>query len=141
MESFLASQPGVRREEMRTLHDLIRQHAPQLQPKMWGPSIIGYGQYRYRYQTGREGEHFIVGLSPRKSFLSLYITTVDADGYLAERNQARLGKVKVGRSCINLRKLADLNLDVAAELIRRAATTRNLHAAEPGGRSGEEQAV
>lgn len=83
--------------------------------QMWGPSIIGYGRYEYRYASGREGEFMATGFSPRKSYTSIYIMPGYSEfgGLLG-----RLGKVKHGKSCLNVNKLADVDLDVLEEIIR-----------------------
>jgi len=87
-----------------------------LQPRMWGPSIIGYGRYHYRYDTGREGDMLMTGFSPRKSNLSLYIMP----GYHGEAMQerlSRLGKHKLGKACLYINKLADVDETVLREII------------------------
>lgn len=83
---------------------------------MWGPSIIGFGTYHYKYESGREGDMCRVGFSPRKSAFSLYVLHCDDDS----QNDlvSRLGKIKIGHAaCIYFKKLDDLNLDVLKELI------------------------
>ena len=84
-------------------------------PKMWGTSMVGYGSYHYRYETGREGDMLATGFSPRKSNLSLYIMPGYADfhGVLD-----RLGKHRHGKSCLYVNKLADVDMDVLEELVR-----------------------
>jgi len=85
------------------------------QPKMWGPSIIGFGRYDYVYESGRSGSMCATGFSPRKSNLSLYIMPGYADfGDLL----GRLGKHKTGAACLYINKLADVDEDVLADLIR-----------------------
>lgn len=81
---------------------------------MWGSSIVGYGQYRYRYENDREGTFLATGFSPRKASLSLYIIP----GY-AGRGAIlpRLGKHRTGRACLYVNKLADIDREVLAELI------------------------
>lgn len=82
---------------------------------MWGPSIIGYGRYAYRTQSGREGEFLATGFSPRKAAHSIYIMPGYADfGPLLKR----LGKHKSGRACLYINKLADVDEGVLAEVIR-----------------------
>lgn len=88
-----------------------------LKPKMWGPSIIGYGRYHYKYETGREGEFMLTGFSPRKQNLSLYIMPGYRFGEMQDK-LARLGKHKVGKSCLYINKLADVDLDVLEEIVR-----------------------
>ncbi len=84
-------------------------------PQMWGPSIIGYGRYHYRYASGREGDFLATGFSPRKTAHSIYIMPGYADfsGILS-----RLGKHKLGKSCLYVNKLPDIDLDVLSELIK-----------------------
>ena len=121
---FLAAVPAARRPTVTALHKAIRKAVPKLIPEVMsgmGPSpIIGYGKYRYRSASGREGDWFLIGLVPGKSNYSLHICVGGKDGYLVEKNAAKLGKVKTGRSCINFAKLEDLNLDVAMGLAKQA---------------------
>lgn len=132
LEEFLASLPADRRDTITTLHKAIRKAVPKLAPAMMsgmGSSpIIGYGKYRYKSSSGREGEWFLIGLSPGKNDYSLHICAGDKDGYLVERNAAKLGKVKTGRSCINFKKLEDLKLDVAMGLVKQAAKSGGINA-------------
>jgi len=84
------------------------------QPKMWGTSIIGYGTYRYKYASGREGEWMRIGFSPRKQNLTLYLMAG------VERNEeilSRIGKYKNGKSCFYIKKLDDIDRDVLRELM------------------------
>ena len=81
---------------------------------MWGDSIVGFGQYHYRYATGREGDFLATGFSPRKSNLSIYIMPGYGDFSGILKN---LGKHKLGKSCLYVNKLADIDLDVLAQLI------------------------
>ncbi len=85
-----------------------------LKPRMWGPSMIGYGRYHYRYETGREGDMFITGFSPRKAALTVYIMPGYRD--LSDK-LARLGKHKTGKSCLYINKLADIDMDVLEEIV------------------------
>ena len=83
-------------------------------PKMWGPSIVGFGKYHYKYESGREGEFFITGFSPRKSNLTLYIMS----GFKKyESLLTKLGKYKNSGSCIYLKTLDDINLKVLETMI------------------------
>jgi len=85
-----------------------------LKPKMWGPSIIGYGRYHYQYESGREGDFLITGFSPRKNALSIYIMPGYRD---MSEILARLGKHKTGKSCLYINKLADIDLSVLEEIV------------------------
>jgi len=124
VDEFLAALPADRRDTMTTLHKAIRKAVPRLAPTMMtgmGPSpIIGYGRYRYRSASGREGDWFLIGLAAGKSHYSLHICVGGKDGYLVEQNAAKLGKVKTGRSCINFKKLEDLKLDAVMGLVKQA---------------------
>jgi hypothetical protein len=117
---------------MTTLHKAIRKAVPKLAPAVMsgmGPSpIIGYGKYRYKSSSGREGEWFLIGLAAGKSYYSLHICVGGKDGYLVERNAAKLGKVKTGRSCINFNKLEDLKLDAAMVLVKQAEKSGGINA-------------
>lgn len=86
-----------------------------LEPVMWGPSIIGFGRYDYTYDSGHSGSFFRTGFSPRKANLVVYIMP----GYQDYSDLlARLGKHKIGKSCLYINKLADIDMDVLEELIR-----------------------
>lgn len=108
-----AVEPEQKREDARTVCAMMERLSGH-PPKMWGPSIIGFGQYHYKYDSGREGDFLLTGFSPRKSDLSLYIM----DGY-QDRSEilSRLGKHKTGKSCLYVKKLSDIDLDVLEELI------------------------
>lgn len=109
-----AVEPERRRVDARALDRLFRQ-VTGYAPVMWGPSIIGYGRYHYRYESGREGDYLATGFSPRKANLVVYIMPGYTD---FSRILARLGKHKLGKSCLYLNKLSDVDMDVLAELVR-----------------------
>jgi hypothetical protein len=85
------------------------------EPQMWGKSIIGYGRYHYKYASGREAEWFLVGFSPRVQSLTLYIMS-GFDSY--NELLGKLGKYKIGKSCLYINKLADVDRDVLKELVK-----------------------
>jgi len=118
---YLAGLPSPRRAELTTLHAAIRKAAPRLKPFMAYADMIGYGPYHYRYASGREGDAPIVALSSRAQYISLYVCGNRDGKYLAEAAAARLGKVSVGKACIRFKKLTDLNVPAALELVREAA--------------------
>ncbi|SEV91926.1 protein of unknown function (DU1801) [Cognatiyoonia koreensis] len=104
----------VRRADAQTLDTLFRK-ATGWQPRMFGPTIIGYGSYHYVYDSGREGDCQATGFSPRKANLVLYIMPGYQDfGHILER----LGKYKLGKACLYINKLADVDLDVVEEIIK-----------------------
>jgi len=111
---FIASvEPDRRRKEGEILLELFEK-TTGWKPKMWGPSIIGFGEYHYKYETGREGDFMATGFSPRKAKLSIYIMPGYSDyGSIMQR----LGKHSVGKSCLYINKLDDIDLDVLTELI------------------------
>lgn len=86
-------------------------------PKMWGPSIIGFGQYHYRYDSGHEGDMARIGFSPRKGNTVLYLV----DGFTGRSElMARLGKHKTGRSCLYIKRLSDIDEAVLEELCAKS---------------------
>lgn len=87
------------------------------EPAMWGTSIIGFGSYHYKYASGRENDWFLVGFSPRKQNLTLYIMS-GFDEY--ESLLADLGKYKTGKSCLYINKLVDVDLSTLRELIEKS---------------------
>ena len=86
-------------------------------PVMWGGSIVGFGTYHYKYESGREGDFFITGFSPRKQSLTLYI--MSGFSHYEELLQ-KLGKHKTGKSCLYINKLEDVDMDVLKEMIRES---------------------
>ncbi len=84
-------------------------------PKMWGPTIIGFGSYHYRYASGHEGDMPLIGFSPRKAQFSLYVSAPENDD---KQLLEKLGKYKMGKACIYFKKLADLDLEVLEKLSR-----------------------
>jgi hypothetical protein len=116
---------------MSTVHAAIRKTVPKLKPEIMkgmGTPLIGYGKYHYKSASGREGDWFLIGLAAGKSYYSLHICAADKGGYLAEQHAAKLGKVKTGRSCINFKKLEDLNLAAAMALVKLAVKSGGLNA-------------
>ncbi|MBJ8053580.1 DUF1801 domain-containing protein [Bacillus cereus] len=87
--------------------------------KMWGPSIIGFGTYHYKYASGHEGDAPLVGFSPRKAKISLYFAAGDPK---REELLKKFGKYTSGKSCIYINKLADINSNVLKELIKQSVS-------------------
>ena len=113
--AFLAGvEPARRREDGLRLDALFRR-ATGWRPAMWGPSIVGYGRYHYRYDSGREGAFLATGFSPRKASLVVYVMPGYGDfGDILDR----LGKHRLGKSCLYINKMADIDAAVLEELIR-----------------------
>jgi len=87
------------------------------EPQMWGDSMVGFGSYQYKYASGREGNWFLTGFSPRKRNLTLYIMA-GFEGY--DELLARLGKYKTGKSCLYINKIEDVDMGVLRDLIQRS---------------------
>lgn len=84
------------------------------EPKMWGPSIVGFGSYHYRYESGHEGDMCVLGFSPRKAAFSLYLSCqIDRHAELL----AKLGKHKTGKGCLYVKRLADVDLKILETLL------------------------
>ncbi|MCH8522568.1 DUF1801 domain-containing protein [Glycocaulis sp.] len=114
VDAFLASiEPDQKRDEARQLDALFRK-VTGFEPVMWGASMVGYGRYHYRYESGREGDFFATGFSPRKAQFSVYILPGYSDfGTILDR----LGKHSKGKACLNVKRLSDIDMDVLGELI------------------------
>ncbi|TSB45531.1 DUF1801 domain-containing protein [Alkalicoccobacillus porphyridii] len=105
-----------KREDAYRLLDLFTETSGY-EAKMWGPSIIGFGHYHYRYDSGHEGDAPLVGFSPRKAKISLYFATGDTE---REQLLATLGKHTSGKACVYINKLADVDEDVLKKLIQQS---------------------
>jgi len=128
---FLASLPDDRRVMVTILHKAIRKAVPKLAPFMtfaMGTPVIGYGKYHYKSASGSEGDWFTIGLAVGKGGYALHICVGGEGGYLVEQNAKKLGKVKTGRSCINFKKLEDLNLAEAMKLVKQGAKFGGINA-------------
>jgi hypothetical protein len=123
---FIAAVPDpVRRADAEILCAMMERLTSE-KPKMWGPSIIGFGSYRYTYDSGRTGEMCRIGFSPRKAELVLYVLDGNAD---QSALLGRLGKHKTGKGCLYIKKLADVDAEVLEEILR--AKIERMDAAYP----------
>ncbi len=113
VEDFINAQPENRREDCFRLMELFKEITGE-DAVMWGKSIVGFGQYHYKYDSGREGDMLLAGFSPRKQNLTIYIMA----GFAHEEIVSRLGKFKTGKSCLYVKKLDDINIDVLTELVQ-----------------------
>lgn len=105
-----------KREDSRALLRMMEQATGET-PRMWGPGIVGFGDFHYKYKSGREGDTFKVGFSPRKQNLTLYVMDyVDAEDPLL----AKLGKYSTGKACIYIKRLEDVDMDVLEKLVKRS---------------------
>jgi len=118
VEAFLGSVANQkRRQESFTVLELMKKVTGK-KPEMWGDSIVGFGSYHYKYASGRESDWFLVGFSPRAQNLTLYIMA-GFDTY--ETLLGKLGKHTTGKSCLYIKNLEDVDMDVLKELVRRSA--------------------
>ncbi len=121
VEAFIDTVDHPRKqEEARQLDALFRRVTGE-EPTMWGPSMIGYGSYHYKYDSGREGDFLRTGFSPRKAKHSIYLMGGYCDELTSAKNEdllSRLGKHAQGKSCLYINKLADVDLDVLEQLVR-----------------------
>ncbi len=117
VSSFLKKVPDKsRREDCLKVLEIMKDVTGE-EPKMWGSSIVGFGRYHFKYESGREGESMITGFSPRKSDLTLYIMP----GFEPVSDlMTRLGKHKTGKSCLYIEKLADVDLGVLRKIVEKS---------------------
>ncbi len=106
-----------RRQDSYAVLELMREVTGQ-EPTMWGDSIVGFGSYHYKYASGREGDWFLTGFSPRKQALTLYIMSGFGE---YEELLDKLGKYTTGKSCLYVKRLEDVDLPTLRELVRRSA--------------------
>ncbi len=108
-------------QKRKDSHELIKlmEQVSGFKAKMWGPSIIGFGTYHYKYASGHEGDAPLLGFSPRKAAISLYVSTGEPgqDEFLKN-----LGKFTMGKACIYVKKLSDINQDCLVELMKNTMT-------------------
>jgi len=116
LEFLNTVEPEKRKMEGLKLHEVFSEATGE-KGTIWGPSIVGYGTYHYKYESGREGDFLRAGFSPRKSKISLYI--MGGHGRY-EDEMSKLGKYKTGKSCIYVNKLEDINMDVLKDLIKKS---------------------
>ncbi len=116
-EYLAAVEPAAKREDGRVLDALFRKVTGE-PAVMWGPSIVGYGRYRYKYDSGHEGEMCRAGFSPRKAKHSLYLLGCGGKDAEMEALLANLGKHSRGVGCLYVNKLADIDLAVLEQMIR-----------------------
>jgi hypothetical protein len=117
VEAFLNSVDNDRRRaDSLTLLAMMKE-VTGLEPKLWGSSIVGFGSYHYRYESGREGDMPLVGFSPRKQNLTLYIMP-GFDHY--DELLGQLGKHKIGKACLYINKLSDVDAETLRELISQS---------------------
>ena len=114
VEAFIATiEEDTKREDARAVMDMMTEITGE-QPKMWGTSIVGFGSYHYVYSSGRKGEFMITGVSPRKRNTTIYVMPGFSD---YDKLLEKLGKHKIGKSCLYINKLQDVDQQVLRKLI------------------------
>ncbi|MBK9104402.1 MAG: DUF1801 domain-containing protein [Saprospiraceae bacterium] len=112
-----------KRKDCQAIIDLVTS-STGLHPKMWGPAIVGFGSYHYVYESGREGDAPLAGLSPRANAITLYLgSSFDQRAELL----AKFGKFKEGKGCIYIQKLEDIDTGVLAQMFINAIRSKNPH--------------
>lgn len=103
----------TKRKDSFNLTALIKKQTG-LEPKMWGPSIVGFGSYHYKYESGHEGDNPLIGFSPRAAAITLYLS-----GHFEKREELleKLGKHKTDKACIYVKKLEDINIETLQKMI------------------------
>lgn len=122
-----------RRADCKAIAALMAR-ATRARPKMWGASIVGFGRYHFRYESGREGDWFATGFSPRKGDISVYLM---AAGPRQKPLLTRLGRHRMGKSCLYIRRLSDIDMAVLQDLVDDSlAELQRRYGQRKGTRSG-----
>jgi hypothetical protein len=116
---YLAQLEEPRRTDVSALDSLIRKMAPKLEPFIHA-GMLGYGRFHYKYDSGREGDWFRIGIASNKNYISLYISATDKNGYVAERYRDELPKANIGKACVRFKRLGDLDLAALRRMIRES---------------------
>ena len=119
VDTFIEGVEPERQEDCRIILEMMRDITGE-EPAIWGTSIIGFGRYHYKYASGHEGDSFLTGYSPRKQALTIYIMTGFSQ-YQALLD--KLGRYKTGKSCLYLKKLADVDLAILRKLVQESVAT------------------
>jgi hypothetical protein len=117
VDDFLSGIENDRRRNDAHQLSKLMEHVTGEEPRMWGPSIVGFGDHHYVYESGREGDSFKVGFSPRKASLTLYMMPPSKT---RSDHLQKLGKHKTGKGCLYINKLEDVDLEVLEDLIEDA---------------------
>jgi Domain of unknown function (DU1801) len=117
---YIETLDGPRRSDIAALDALIRKGAPKLEPFIHA-GMLAYGPWHYKYDSGREGDWFHIGLASNKNYISLYVCAADAKGYLAGCYRELLPKASISKSCVRFKRLADVDQKVIAKMLREAS--------------------
>ena len=113
VDKFIKSFPEDKRKDCQTIIEIMKK-ATKAEPKMWGTSIVGFGNRHYKYESGREGDWMLIGFSPRKQNLTLYIL----NGFNGQTDLLKkLGKCSTGKGCLYIKKLEDVDVKALTEIV------------------------
>lgn len=125
VQDYLDAVPVERKDTINTLHTFIQKAVPELKV-YFASNMIGYGSFPYRNYKKQLINWPTVALANQKNYVSIYVCSVDAGGYIAEQHKDHLGKVSVGKSCIRFKKLDDINLGELKKVLQLAAKNPGL---------------
>ena len=127
---YINSLEEPRKSEIKKLHKLIRQTVPNLKPSMrFG--MLGYGNYHYKYKSGREGDWPIIALARQKNYISLYACMSDGQQYVAEKFKKDLPNANIGKSCIRFNKLDNIDLKILKRILQETNKIANNQLSNP----------
>jgi uncharacterized protein YdhG (YjbR/CyaY superfamily) len=125
VKEYLASIPPERKEMIEFLHEFIQKTVPKLKPH-FAYNMLGYGSFPYKNYKKEDITWPVISLANQKNYVSIYVCSVDNDGYIAEQYKDKLGKVSVGKSCIRFKKLEDIDLAILKKVLQIAAKNPGL---------------
>ena len=125
VKEYFEMMPAERSEVFEFLHKFIQQSAPTLNPH-FANNMVGYGSFKCKNYKKESIDWPIIGLASHKNYISVYICSVDKEGYLAEKYKDELGNVSVGKSCIRIKKLADLDFKTFKKVLQLAEKSPGL---------------
>jgi hypothetical protein len=125
VKEYLASIPPERKEMIEFLHEFIQKTVPKLKPH-FSYNMLGYGSFPYKNYKKEDITWPVISLANQKNYVSIYVCSVDNDGYIAEQYKDKLGKVSVGKSCIRFKKLEDIDLAILKKVLQIAAKNPGL---------------
>lgn len=118
-KEYIDSIDEPRKSEIIKLDAFIKKAVPSLKSN-YASNMLGYGIFRYKTKSGREGDWPVISLASQKNYISVYVCSVANGTYVAEAHKGKLGKVSVGKSCIRFKKLEDVNLDELKKVLELA---------------------
>lgn len=122
VEEFIKSTTSDERQKDAFTILKLMEKLSGFKPKMWGPAIIGFGSYHYKYESGREGDAPIIAFSPRKNAFTLYLSSTFKN---REELLKKFGKYTNSKHCIYFKKIADINLEILSTMIKNSLETEN----------------